>query len=133
LPIYDLAAVAHAIEMTPKQLDNLLSRNELDGVERKARGVMRRISSDAAVAIHIAWRLSAAAKIPIASALDLSRRLTVHSDHSIAIGDHLTLAVNFAAIRADTLARLDAAVETVGRRRRGRPPKTGRRSFTADL
>jgi hypothetical protein len=130
LPIYDLSAVAHAIEMTPKQLDNLLSRNELDGVERKTRGVTRRISSEAAVAIHIAWRLSEATKVPIASALRLSRRLSANSDHVITIGHHLTLAVDFAAIRADTLERLDAAVETVGRRRRGRPPKLGRRTVS---
>jgi len=110
----------------------LLSRNELEGVERKTRGVTRRISSDAAVAINIAWQLSATTKLPIASALELSRRLTVDSDHSIAVGDHLTLAVNLAAIRADTLARLDAAVETIGRRRRGRPPKMGQRRLSAD-
>ena len=133
MPVYDLAAVAVAIESTPKQLDNLLSRNEVDGVERKTRGVTRRISLDAAVAINIAWRLAEATNVPIASALDLSRRLTVDSDHSIAIDDRLTLAVNYAGIRADTLARLDAAVETVGRRRRGRPPKVQRRGMTAEL
>jgi hypothetical protein len=132
LPIYDLTAVAHAIEMTPKQLDNLLSRNELDGVERKTRGVTRKISSEAAVAINIAWRLAEATKVPIASALEISRRLTVDSDHSIAVGQHLTLAVDFPGIRADTLARLDSAVETVGRRRRGRPPKTVRRSIASE-
>ena len=133
MPIYDLAAVAHALEMTPKQLDNLLSRNDLDGVERKARGVSRRISSEAALAINIAWRLSEATKLPIANALELSRRLATDSDHAIAVGDHLTLAVDFAAIRADTLSRLDAAVETVGRRRRGRPPTVRRRSVAAEL
>ena len=132
MPIYDLAAVAHAIDMSPKQLDNLLSRNELEGVERKSRGVTRRISSDAAITINIAWQLSETTRLPIASALELSRRLTVDSDHSIAVGDHLTLAVNLAAIRADTLARLDAAVETIGRRRRGRPPKMGQRRLSAD-
>jgi hypothetical protein len=119
--------------MTPKQLDNLLSRNELDGVERKTRGVTRRISSEAAVAINIAWRLSEATKVPIASALQLSRRLSGDSRHSIVIGDHLTLAVDFAGIRADTLARLDAAVERVGRRRRGRPPNAQRRSLPMEL
>jgi hypothetical protein len=132
LPIYDLAAVAHAIEMTPKQLDNLLSRNDLEGVERKTRGVTRRISSDAAVTINIAWRLAEATKIPIASALELSRRLTVMSDHAIMVGEHLTLAVDFAGIRADTLARLDSAVEAIGRRRRGRPRKTPRTLIAAD-
>jgi hypothetical protein len=132
LPIYDLAAVAHAIDMSPKQLDNLLSRNELEGVERKSRGVTRRISSDAAITINIAWQLSETTRLPIASALELSRRLTVDSDHSIAVGDHLTLAVNLAAIRADTLARLDAAVETIGRRRRGRPAKAGQRRLSAE-
>lgn len=131
MPIYDLAAVAHALEMNPRQLDNLLSRNDLDGVERKARGVTRRISSDAAVAINIAWQLSEATRIPIASALELSRQLTANSNHLISVGDYLTLAIDFASIRADTLARLDTAVETVGRRRRGRPPTSGRGSIVA--
>lgn len=132
MPIYDLSAVAHAIEMTPKQLDNLLSRNELEGVERKTRGVTRRISSEAAITISIAWRLVEATKVPIAAALEISRRLTMDPDHSVSVGGHLTLAVDFAGIRADTLARLDAAVETVGRRRRGRPPKTGHRHSAAE-
>jgi hypothetical protein len=117
--------------MNPRQLDNLLSRNDLDGVERKARGVTRRISSDAAVAINIAWQLSEATRIPIASALELSRQLTANSNHLISVGDYLTLAIDFASIRADTLARLDTAVETVGRRRRGRPPPSGRGSIVA--
>jgi hypothetical protein len=132
LPIYDLSAVAHAIEMTPKQLDNLLSRNDIDGVERKTRGVTRKISSEAAVAINIAWQLSEATNLPIGSAIELARLLTVDSDHSIALGDHLKLAVNLPGIRADTLARLDAAVETVGRRRRGRPPKAALRAVLSE-
>lgn len=119
--------------MTTKQLDNLLSRNDLHGVQRKTRGVTRRISSDAAVVINLAWKLSEGARVPIATALGMSRRLMIDSDHSVAVGDHLTLKVNFDGIRADTLARLDAAVEAIGRRRRGRPPGSKRRTIETEL
>ena len=132
MPIYDLSAVAHAVDMTPKQLDNLLSRNELEGVERKTRGVTRRISSEAAITIHIAWQLSDTAKVPIKTALELSRRLTAGSDHAVSVGNYLRLSLNFAGMRTDTLDRLDAAVEAVGRRRRGRPPRSARSTAAAE-
>jgi len=132
LPIYDLSAVAHAIDLTPKQLDNLLSRNAIDGVERKRRGVTRRISPEAAVTIEIAWRLSEGTQIPIAAALDISQRLAVAPEHRVGLGEFLSIAVEFGALRANTLERLDAAVEAVGRRRRGRPPSAKRRAPSGD-
>jgi hypothetical protein len=121
LPIYDLSAVAHALDIAPKQLDNMLSRNELPGVERKRRGVTRRITADAAVVINLASQLSNEIRLPIAAALALSSQLVV-GNGSLTLGEFLAITVDLLRLRAHTIARLDSAVEAVGRRRRGRPP-----------
>jgi hypothetical protein len=121
LPIYDLSAVAHALDIPPKQLDNMLSRNELHGVERKRRGVTRRITVDAAVVINLASQLSNEVRVPIAAALALSSQLVV-ANGSLGLGEFLAITVDLLRLRANTITRLDSAVEAVGRRRRGRPP-----------
>ena len=123
MPAYHVSAVAEAIGMSEKQLDNILSRNEIPGVERKARGVSRRVSVDAAITIHLAFDLAAALRIPVAHALGVAASLQTAVDHSLPAGRFVRVRADVSALRAETLARLDAAVEAVGRRRRGRPPR----------
>lgn len=123
MAIYDVTAVAEALGVDPKQLDNVLSRNELEGVERKARGVTRRVSSDAAVTIHLAFELAAALRMPFGAALRVSASLQRSPNQRVVVGKFATLQADLAALRAATIAQLDSAVEIVGRRRRGRPPR----------
>jgi hypothetical protein len=123
MPIYDLAAVAEALDLTPKQLDNLLSRNHLPGIERKRRGIARRITSDVAAVVCLARELSAALSVPLANVLGFSQAAIEHGAQQIELGRFTKLSIDQPALRASVAERLDAAVETVGRRRRGRPPR----------
>jgi hypothetical protein len=123
LPIYDLPAVAHAVDFDIKQLDNLLSRNALPGVEKNKRGVARRLTPEVTVAIRLAKELAEALGLSPGSLLAIASRITREHHEHLALGEFCTLRIDLAALRASTLARLDSAVEVVGRRRRGRPPK----------
>ena len=124
MPIYDVAALAEAFEVDERQLDNLLSRNEIAGVERRARGVTRRVTLDAAVAIRVALELTNGLRVPSAHALRIAARITANPPEEVAVGSYGSLRFDVAMIRGSTLERLDSAVEAVGRRRRGRPPTT---------
>jgi hypothetical protein len=124
LPIYDVAAVAQALDLEPKQLDNLLSRNGLCGVDRKKRGIARRLTSETAIVIQLARELAKTLTIPIGSALSFAEEVVRRGDDEVQIGSFLTLRVDLRSLRGVTSTRLDAAVELVGRRRRGRPRGT---------
>jgi hypothetical protein len=129
LPIYDLAALAEAFDADTRQLDNLLSRNEIEGVERRARGVTRRVTLDAAVTIRVALELATELRVPFAHALAIAARVSRSgvpdsgSRGEVTIGAFCTLRVDVPSLRRLTVDQLDTAVETVGKRPRGRPPK----------
>lgn len=130
MPIYDLAALAEAFDTDTRQLDNLLSRNEIEGVERRARGVTRRVTLDAAVTIRVALELATELRVPFAHALSIAARVgrssgpdSVNGGGEVSIGSFCALRVDVSSLRRLTVDQLDAAVETVGKRPRGRPPK----------
>ena len=128
LPIYDLAALAEAFDADTRQLDNLLSRNEIDGVDRRARGVTRRVTLDAAVTIRVALELATTLRVPFAHALFIAARVVrsrtegLGSTGEVPVGPYCALRVDLPSLRRLTLEQLDAAVEIVGKRPRGRPP-----------
>jgi hypothetical protein len=121
-----LAAVAHALDIDLKQLDNLLSRNALPGVERRRRGVARRLTPHIAVVIQLARDLSEALGVSLGSLLSVANSIEQGATNEVRLGEYVTLHVDRDALRTATLARLDAAVEVIGTRRRGRPPKRTR-------
>ncbi len=121
MPVYDLAAVAHALDFDLKQLDNLLSRNALPGVERRRRGIARRLTPDVAVVICLARELSEALGVSVGTLLSVANSIERAATDEVRLGQYLTLQIDRAALRMSTLARLDAAVEVIGTRRRGRP------------
>jgi hypothetical protein len=123
LPVYDLSAVAHAVEFDVKQLDNLLSRNGMRGVEKNRRGIARRLTQEVAVAIRLAKELSEALGIAPGALLEFASRLERENSTEVRLGDFALLQIDLTSLRASTLARLDSAVEIVGRRKRGRRPK----------
>jgi hypothetical protein len=126
LPVYDVSAVAEALDFDLKQLDNLLSRNRLPGLEKKRRGLARRLTVDTAVVIRLAIELAHAFDTPPGSLLQFARKLAQGDSSEMALGKFLTLQIDLTGLRASTIGRLDNAVETVGRRRRGRPPSRAR-------
>ena len=128
MPVYDLTAVAHALDIDIKQLDNLLSRNALPGVEKKRRGIARRLTPEVAVVIRLARELSETLGVSVGSLLPVANAIDRGATNEVRLGEFVTLNVDRDSLRATTLARLDAAVEVIGTRRRGRPPGRERSS-----
>lgn len=123
MPVYDISAAAEALDVPVKQLDNILSRNVVSGVERRRRGVTRRITADAVFTIRLALDLQHELRSPFGPALRLAQSLQENAG-STALGAFANLSVDLDALHTAMFARLDGAVETVGRRPRGRPPRT---------
>jgi hypothetical protein len=67
--------------------------------------------------------LSEVLGVPPGSLLAIASRIQRDGHDEIDMGGFATLRVDLSLLRASTLARLDNAVEVVGRRRRGRPPR----------
>ena len=122
MPVYDLTAVAHALDIDLKQLDNLLSRNALPGVEKRRRGIARRLTPEVAVVIRLARELSETLGVSVGTLLSVANSIERGATNEVRLGEFVTLHVDRDALRTSTLARLDAAVEVIGTRRRGRPP-----------
>ena len=121
MPIYDIHAVAHATDLKPKQVDNLLSRNSVVGRQKKRRGLARRVGTDTVVAIRIAMALASFFGVSVGAMMSTAENLASSTDGEIAIDGFLRLRIDQTALRASTRVRLDSAVESVGVRRRGRP------------
>ena len=126
MPVYDLTAVAHALDVDLKQLDNLLSRNALPGVEKRRRGIARRLTPEVAVVIRLARELSESLGVSVGALLPVANAIERGATNEVRVGEFATLHVDRDALRTSTLARLDAAVEVIGTRRRGRPPGQAR-------
>ena len=128
MPLYNVAAVAEALDVPMRQVDNILSRHEIAGVERKRRGVTRRITSDAVVTLRLALELGQSLHVPIGAAIEIAQRLE-RNGGTTPIGVFGMVSINMHALRATTSDQLDRAVELVGRRPRGRPAtrQVGRR------
>jgi hypothetical protein len=122
LPVYDLTAVAHALDIDLKQLDNLLSRNALPGVEKRHRGIARRLTPEVAVVIRLARELSESLGVSVGALLPVANAIERGATNEVRLGEFATLHIDRDALRTSTSARLDAAVEVIGIRRRGRPP-----------
>lgn len=122
MPLYDIAALAHAVDLHPKQLDNLLSRNVLPGIEKKRRGLARRFPRETAIVVKLAADLATAFNLPIGKVLAMAHEIERADRRLVPIGRFATLELDLAALRESTSARLDEAVEVIGRRPRGRRP-----------
>ena len=131
MPVYDVAAAAEALGVPAKQVDNILSRNSLPGVEHKRRGVSRRIAPEAVVTLAITLELGDALGLTVPSALGVARALREHGG-TLDLGPFARISVDLEALQASTVARLDAAVEAVGRRPRGRRPTRRRPNDAVD-
>ena len=123
LPLYDLAAAAHALEVDLKQLDNMLSRNALPGIAKKKRGLARRLTPDVVVVVRLAKEMADALEVSPGSLFNVAQRIAIEDCQELALGPFASLHVDLAALRAATTERLNNAVEAVGRRPRGRPAR----------
>ena len=122
MPVYDLAAVAEALDRPGKQIDNILSRNNITGIEHTKRGVTRRIALDAVLTLRVALELVDAVGLSIPAALDAAAIIRERRG-TLQIGSFGRMVIDLDALEESTVTYLNRAVETVGRRARGRRPR----------
>jgi hypothetical protein len=129
------ATAADILELEQKSFDNLLLRIGPDAIVPGRQGVERRIPVALIEDLLLTRELSSGLAIPTRDAFQLARRLLGRSPGtgrpdlravfvgSLHIGEFIQLGTDVAALLQHVQARLEAAVETVVRRRRGRPPR----------
>jgi hypothetical protein len=132
------ATAAAVLSVDRKSLDNLLSRIGADLLSTGRQGVERKIPVEALEDIALTAELVDRLTIPIREAFSLARRLlgrdaldltTTTRDAepefvgSLNLGPFIHLGVDLQALRAELHARLEIAIESHVRPRRGRPPR----------
>jgi hypothetical protein len=133
------ATAAAVLSIDRKSLDNLLSRIGAELLTTGRQGVERRIPVAALEDIALTAELAAHLNIPTREAFDLARRLLGRNAMdrrsgpyhtagdtfvgSVAVGPFIHLGIDLRALRAELHARLELAIESHVRPRRGRPPK----------
>ena len=124
---YTVKAVALAIGVPNKWIDNLLSRHALPGVERSRQGVERRVSEGGLLAIELARMLHIELGVSMERAAELAREAMnsrTPSGMSFATSSGLSLHFPVADIERRLRERMIDALEATARRRRGRPPRS---------
>jgi hypothetical protein len=121
----------------------MLARIGGDIIPSRRQGVERRISVSLLEALLLSLELAEALSMPIRDAFAVARVLTGGQDVAgiatnperpwktsmealdpkLALGAHLALTLDLQSLRRDVEARVAAAIETVVRPRRGRPPR----------
>lgn len=123
MPAYSSRAVAVALGIKPKELDNLLSRASIRGVSRGTRGRSRRISGDSVLLIAIAAEVRRCLGSPWHQALGLADAVARHRSVQLMSGP-LTLSLDLDGLLEDLTRRLDEAAEYVVTPPRGHPGAT---------
>lgn len=115
------ATAAAVLGIKRKTLDNLIGRLESDAVPRGRQGVERRIPigrlAELLLTLELTGRLGATAREAFAAARELSER------GSTELGPFLRIEADLPAVQAELEAQLEVAIESVVRRRRGRPSR----------
>jgi len=122
---YTVAAVAVALKMPVKWVDNVLSHNKVRGVSQTRQGVARRLTPQAVTILEIALRLVRAASVPVRRALEVAHEVAElgGSAAPVYLSRSVTIVVDVTTITLETSGRLAQAVEMAPRPRRGRPPR----------
>ena len=123
MPSYNTATVASALGVTPKWLDNLLSHNDLDGLQRASQGVSRRLSFATVTILSLATELIDALGIKTPAAIELAAQLLNSSTGELIVSPRLHFRVQADTLRSDVLNSLARAVEIAPSPKRGRPSK----------
>ncbi|MEO5952546.1 MAG: hypothetical protein ABIQ44_08800 [Chloroflexia bacterium] len=119
---YTVATVALTLGVTPKWLDNALSRFPVRGVLRTRQGVSRRLAPQAVVTLHLANELIRTLGLPLGTAISLAERAgEAEETAAIELFPSARLVVQISAAARDVNARLAHAVEVTPVPKRGRP------------
>jgi len=123
MPLYNTATAAVALGVPPKWLDNLLSHNEITGLQNNAQGVSRRLSVETIAFLMLTRELIGRMGLAAPTALAVARRLIDAPEGDLSLSPWLRMTFQPSALHAEVLTRLRRAVETAPTPRRGRPPK----------
>ena len=123
MPLYNTTTTAAALGVKPKWLDNLLSHNDIQGLQSESQGVSRRLSLGTVITLALAKELIDTIGLPAPAALRLAVRINNNPVSEIALSPHLSVSTRADALKAAVLSRLAGAVEVAPTPRRGRPPK----------
>ena len=119
---YTVATVAVTLGVTPKWLDNALSRFRVRGVIQRRQGISRRLGPQAVLTMHIASELIRTLGIPLGEAISLAERAgDTRETASIDIFSSARLTIDVAAATREVSQRLAHAVEVTPVPKRGRP------------
>ena len=119
---YTVATVAVTLGVTPKWLDNVLTRFPIVGVIQSRQGISRRLGHQAVVTLHLAKELIRTLGMPLGEAISLAERAgSMEGIASIALFSSTSLTVDMAATYRDVNERLAQAVEVTPVPKRGRP------------
>lgn len=125
---YTVAAAAFALKVTPKWIDNLLSRHTVPGASRQRQGISRRLSPHSILIIDLAIRVNEAFGSPMPHAIEIAQALVGSGDASrqYQVAHHFTLSADIPEIEAELIGLLSHAVEVAPSPTRGRPPSRKR-------
>lgn len=130
------ATAAAILQVDQKTFDNLMLRIDAPNVPRGRQGVERRIPVGLIEDLMLTRDLSVSLGIPTRDAFAVAQRLLGRSDGvsglnpetefvgSLHVGAFIQLGADLSALRRQVQERLEAAVEIVVRRPRGRPPRS---------
>lgn len=116
------ATAAAVLGVKRKALDNILGRVDTPEIPKGRQGVERRIPVSALVELFLATELSARLGTPSQQAFALAQELT--RGGTVQVGPFLHVEADLAGVQAEVDAQLEVAIESVVRRRRGRPPRS---------
>jgi hypothetical protein len=119
-----VAAVALAMHVDRKLLDNVLSRHAVRGTAKGRQGRSRRITPETVLTLAITLDLMHALSLTAAAAIALAERVIDAPQGELQLMDGMTLRVNVERTTREVAERLRDVGESVVPRRRGRPRAT---------
>jgi hypothetical protein len=123
---YSIKAIALAIGVTPKWVDNLLSHHPLLGDTRGRQGVQRRIADEGLLAIELAHLLAGELGMSLGRSAELARGALEGrslTEARVSSDSGVTIVFNLPRIEQRLRVRMLDAMESLARVPRGRPRK----------
>jgi hypothetical protein len=118
--------VAAIIGVSPKAVDNAISRYGRSLVAAGSRGAERHISDHVVEVLAVAFLLQRDAQMPLAAAIEVAPRVLAAPGESVSLGSIVALQVDVPRLREAIHRAAADAAEQAPSVRRGRPPKAKR-------
>ena len=122
--LYSVAVCSLVVNAPAKWMDNLLSQHDIPGVAHRDRGLPRGVSWHALVRIGLIRILSHELGCSVRDAVALAERLMDRPEMEIV--DVIAIRFDRSLLEVRLQERLNYALETAPRPRRGRPPRRAR-------